>query len=510
MATTSPLGNQLQLMRINNIQRLSLVLLFLIVSRQVTAADDSKFPATLQQYEEQLIQISNEVSDSVVMIAAIHATNAEKTPTERFEEIFHPEASQLPARIGMGVIVENSDNQLLVLTTTHLVEPIISRQRQQNPFDLFVKFSTNEIAHASLVAADPRSELAVLKIDPEVELKTNSNFTPVQFAETTNTVKGSILVALGDPWEMAKDGQSGLSAAIVTDMQRSLELDSDRTLAERTLHELGTLLTLDLPVRFASHGTPLFTIQGEFAGLVHSQKVFSQQGEAVSFAVPNSEGFRRIVKELKQGYEVEYGFLGISAETSSTDAFDNISLTTPQSTAAIVLRVPENSPAANAGMKRDDLILRVNDQIIETNEDLVREITLLKPSERVELMLYRDGEGTQSVTATLGKWPIYDDSLIVTTQQRHPDWRGLHVDYPTSRKRYLRDRFLSVYPTGVVIVSIEEGSIADRAGLQVGQFIVKVNGQSVETPQQFQDAVADQQEVNISLASGTEITISND
>lgn len=168
MATTSPLGNQLQLMRINNIQRLSLVLLFLIVSRQVTAADDSKFPATLQQYEEQLIQISNEVSDSVVMIAAIHATNAEKTPTERFEEIFHPEASQLPARIGMGVIVENSDNQLLVLTTTHLVEPIISRQRQQNPFDLFVKFSTNEIAHASLVAADPRSELAVLKIDPEV------------------------------------------------------------------------------------------------------------------------------------------------------------------------------------------------------------------------------------------------------------------------------------------------------------------------------------------------------
>lgn len=490
-------------MRNNN---LPLLVLFLVACSRLAAADDSKFPATLLQFEKQLIQIGNEASDSVVMIAAIHATNADKTPTERFEEIFHPAASQFPARLGMGVVIENDDSQLLVLTTTHLIEPII-RQRQQNSFDVFVKFSSNEIVKSSIVAADPRSELAVLKIDRESELKTNSKFTPIQFAETDNTVKGSILVALGDPWEMAKDGECSLTAAIVSDTKRSLKSSSEQTLVERNLHELGTLHTLDLPVRFVSHGTPLFTIQGEFAGLVHSQEVFSQSEEAVTFAVPNSSGFRRILNELSQGYEVEYGFLGISAETSSPEALDKITLSDPQNTAAVIIRVPENSPAKEAGLKRDDLILRVNERKIETNEDLVREINLVQPGERVELILYREGEGTRTVVVTLGKWPIYDDSSIVSTAQRHADWRGLQVDYSTARKRYLRDRFLSVFPEGVVVVSVAEDSIADRTGLQVGQFIVKVNGQSVETPQQFQDAVADQKEVKVNLASGAEITI---
>jgi S1-C subfamily serine protease len=114
----------------------------------------------------------------------------------------------------------------------------------------------------------------------------------------------------------------------------------------------------------------------------------------------------------------------------------------------------------------------------------------------------------------LGKWPVYDDSRIVATRERHPAWRGLHVDYPTARRRYLPTSVLGAFPRGVVVTAVDPGSPAAAAGFGETTFITKLNGRRVETPAEFHDATAsltgavtvtllDEREVELSAPTGT-------
>src|SRR5690606_37070228 len=117
------------------------------------------------------------------------------------------------------------------------------------------------------------------------------------------------------------------------------------------------------------------------------------------------------------------------------------------------------------------------------------EVGLLAPESVAEMRVWRRSERRSlSVKARLGKWPVHDDSQIVATASRYPNWRGMSVDYPTARRRLQTSDILERYHRAVLITAVEPGSAAEQAGVRVGDFVSHVEEIAVETPREFHAA----------------------
>ena len=122
--------------------------------------------------------------------------------------------------------------------------------------------------------------------------------------------------------------------------------------------------------------------------------------------------------------------------------------------------------------------------------DLLREVGLLGPAATAELRLWRESERREvTLQAELGKWPLNDDEALVVTQQRHPEWRGLRVDYPTARAKFMNWPEQR-YPTAVVVTSVAPESSAADVELREGDFITQIDSFPVRTPDEFDAAVS--------------------
>ncbi len=121
----------------------------------------------------------------------------------------------------------------------------------------------------------------------------------------------------------------------------------------------------------------------------------------------------------------------------------------------------------------------------------MREVGLLAPGEETSLRVWRpDARRQLLMRVRLGKWPVEDDSLIVATQRRFAPWRGMEIDYPTARRRYLTSDLMEQYHRAVVVLAVSEGSPAAEAGLRPGDLVTMVNGLTVETPDEFYAVVS--------------------
>jgi serine protease Do len=213
---------------------------------------------------------------------------------------------------------------------------------------------------------------------------------------------------------------------------------------------------------------------------------------------------RRIIDDLIRGYEAEYGFLGIQPGTISRNDVRLGGEKLVQASAAVATQVAVDSPAFQAGLRNGDVILAIDDRTIYDDAGLMRVIGLRGPDATVDLRVRRaNGAETTTLTVRLGKWPVYDDSTIVSTARRHAPWRGVHVDYPTARRRFLSGDLLDIFHKAVVVTEVAPDSPGAQAGLQVGEFVERVDGVPVQTPAEFHAALADMDgPVTLTLTDG--------
>ncbi len=180
-----------------------------------------------------------------------------------------------------------------------------------------------------------------------------------------------------------------------------------------------------------------------------------------------------------------------------------------QISAARAIFVAAGSPAARGGLRSEDLILRINDEPILSAEDLMREIGLLGPGATATIDVWRRSSRRKlRAEVTLGKWPVLDDSQIVATNHRYSNWRGIDVDYPTARRRFLTSDVMERYHHAVLVLDVAEGTAAHEAGLRPGDFVTHVADVAVETPQQFHGAVGGRPEtVTLTRLDGTQVEV---
>ena len=390
-----------------------------------------------------------------------------------------------PSEFGAGIVFAHPEHpdQNLILTMYHVVKGgQIADRDSRGRDELVIHTHKRRKARVEILAADPRSDLAVLQIQAGEKLKA-SDLKPISLAKNHKYRKGQFLITLGNPYAIARDGSVCAGWGMLSNMARRPKPiglpvgDLERNNRE-TIHHLGTLLQIDGQLNLGTSGGAVLNRQGELIGIVTAMAALEGYEKSVGYAVPLDAGMQRILTELANGYEVEYGLLGISPMTTNFPAVG-------QPTAVKVESTGLRSPAAQAGVFRDDLIYAVNGITCYTREDLMREVALMGPGGIARLQIYRPQTRQRLVRhVRLTKWPVYNDEEVIATKPRHL-WNHIQIDHATARY----DFFAQQYRDAVLVTNIQRESTENLSQLRVGDFITHVDDKAVTTPQEFMEAV---------------------
>jgi S1-C subfamily serine protease len=363
---------------------------------------------------------------------------------------------------GSGVVI-GTEGQ--ILTAYHVVKSasrLLVRAAERQQFD------------CEIIAADPRSDLAVIvpiipSGTPPPRLK------PIAMGDAGTLRKGAFLIALGNPFNAAQDGKPSASWGILSNLARRVQPEQDdfSSMIPRrlTFPNYPTLLQLDSKLNLGMSGGAVINMKGELVGLTTMASSPAGFDAMAGYAIPMDRLSRRAVETLKEGKEIEYGLLGIRAHQSNSNRVDEV---TP------------NSPADQGQLQANDEIVGVNDTPVHDFDSLILAINSYAPGEEVRLKIHRAGQELTK-TVLLAKYPV-DGDMIATN--RPPAWRGLRVDYlSTVNARVAVPPFAEPAPGGVVVTEVLDDSPAARAGVKKFQIIRQVEKTTVSTPPQFYQAV---------------------
>jgi S1-C subfamily serine protease len=446
-------------------------------------ASNSKEPSSLQVLlaaEDVLSDAIARGEKSVVAIMRVRRAEGADIPAFQIPDFFNrprglprpdsdlPDADFVPTEYGTGVVI---DAKGLILTNYHVV-----RSDSQH----YVTTHERKTYRAKIKAADSKSDLAVLELEPAPQQPIK--LTPVKFGDASALRKGQIVIALGNPYGIARDGQVSASWGIISNLSRKAGVEPDESTpnGKRTLHHFGTLIQTDAKLNFGTSGGALLNLKGEMVGLTTSLAAAAGYEQAAGYAIPVNETFLRIVNALRQGREVEFGFLGVSMR--NLDARDMAAGKQGMRVENVVV----GTPAHRFGLERDDIITHVNGRAIYDSDGLVLNVSSLPTEAAARLTVVRNGQSRQ-IDVELAK--AAPPKQIVTAAPEL--WRGMRVEFPSVLGPAFLDTNNSLLVEGTVVVAeVAPDSPAWRAGLRPEMIISHVGTTHVQTPKEFQSATA--------------------
>jgi S1-C subfamily serine protease len=402
---------------------------------------------------------------------------------------------QVPEGYGSGVVV---DDKGLILTNYHVVRDAVR---------IFVRLPGDKACYADIHAADPRSDLAVLKVRDAKLLPLKA----LKIGDGGNVRKGQWVLSLANPWAAGfKDGSPSASWGILSNVRRRMPgVFEEETLRNRTLHHFGTLLQTDARINLGCSGGALIDLKGELIGLTTALAAVTGGEVPGGFAVPMDAGMRRIIDVLKRGEEVEYGFLGVSfpaPEVTRKAVQSGWGIPVGQ----VVAGSPASSSKVNlrgeqSGGRHGDFILSVNGMPVRDPDDLFLFLGTQLAGSTVKLeVAHGPGDKPEIIAVTLAKFWV-PGKIIATNKPEALG--GLRVDYTSVLYLRLGERARGGIHRGVVIREVVSGSAADTARLQEDKTITRVNGREVNTPEEFykeMQAATGQVELTLMRSDGSE------
>jgi serine protease Do len=441
---------------------LPLVVLLLVLTGSAGADEKSRLPDVLA-LEETMQEVIKKAEPAIACILVSHSDD----PHAKLDD-----PAVVPESFGSGVVI---DAQGLILTNYHVV---------RDAARIFVRLPGDKSSYAEVHAADPRSDLAVLRLR-DTKLAPLKALRP---GDGDNVRKGQFVLSLANPYAAGfRDGSPSASWGIISNLRRRQPGNVTEEVRFRTLQQFGILLQTDVRTNLGCSGGALVDLKGELIGLTTSLAAITGTDVPGGFAVPMDSGIKRIIEVLRRGEEVEYGFLGVGFPTSP----DVIREAVRQGHGIPLGSVVPGSPAAGRGLRGNDRgvncdhILKVNGIPVRDPDDmfLILGTLLAGSSAKLEVFHATDGS-TETITVTLAKFYV-PGKVIVSKKPEAPG--GLRVDYTSIL--YLRPRGEQIYargiPRGVMIREVVSGSAADTARLQEDKIISRVNGKEVNTPEEF-------------------------
>jgi serine protease Do len=371
-----------------------------------------------------------------------------------FFEFFRRFQPQQPRGGGRGELVFGAGSGFIVspdgviLTNAHVV---------RDADEVTVKLQDRREYRAKVLGTDPKTDVAVLKIDAR-------NLPVVPIGNTRNLQVGEWVLAIGSPYGL----ESSVTAGVVSAKGRNIDQNGVQ------------FIQTDVAVNPGNSGGPLFNTRGEVVGI--NSQIYSQTGgyQGLSFAIPIDVAVR-IKDQIVSTGKVQHAKLGIGLQDISQDFADSFKLETPDG--ALVSNVERGSAADKAGLKSGDVIRKVNGQPIISGGDLSAIVSVAKPGDKVALDVWRDGKLIQ-LTATLANANDKPDRVnrdnLAGVDKGAKLGLALRALDPLERRQ-------SGIMSGLLIE--DAGGPAQVAGVQPGDVLLSVNGKPVTSVEQVREMV---------------------
>jgi S1-C subfamily serine protease len=281
---------------------------------------------------------------------------------------------------GSGVVISGDG---YVLTNNHVVSQFAAAAAGAGG-SLRVRFSDQSAVDARIAGRDPKTDLAVLKID-------RPGLTVAALGDSSKIAVGDPVIAIGSPLGLAGTVTSGIISAL----DRPVRLGGDGGNSGSDTNAVINAIQTDASINPGNSGGALVDGSGAVVGINSAIATLStgSTGQAGSiglgFAIPINEA-RQIAQQLIRSGKVQHATLGVTARSVTDGARDG----------ALVESVTAGSAAANAGIKAGDVVTRIGDRLVGGSDDLVVQVRAHKVGEKVQLTYVRGGR-TVKVTATL-------------------------------------------------------------------------------------------------------------
>lgn len=374
-----------------------------------------------------------------------------------FEEFMGRMFRDAPPReltaLGSGFIIDPAG---YVVTNNHVVA---------EAEDIKVILQDDTELHAQVVGRDPRTDLALLKVDGGRPLPA------VEWGDSDAVQVGDWVVAIGNPFGLGGTVTSGIISARARDIQ---------------VGPYDDFLQTDAAINRGNSGGPMFDMTGGVVGVATA--IFSPTGGSIGigFAVPSAIA-KEVVAQLREHGQVRRGWLGVTIQRVTEDLAAGLGLDRPRG--ALVAQVAEDSPAARAGLRPGDVIVRYAGKPVDEARQLPRLVGDTPVNERVPIVVWRDGRERQLEVqiALLREEP---DDQRAASRSREPSDRtdrlGLALAPITPE---MRERFdLDEETKGALVVAVRPDSPAAESGLAPGDVIVQAGGEDVERPADVAEA----------------------
>jgi serine protease Do len=415
--------------------------------------------------------VADSVKPAVVSISTVHIEEIQQAPQfffgDPFEHFFDFYGQQqMPQRrgsapmqprrfkaegVGSGVII---DPDGLVLTNEHVV-----RGADEIKVVLYDKENKKSEYIGKVIGKDARTDLAIVKI------KARGKLPFAALGDSENVKVGDWAIAIGSPFGLSQT----MTVGVISAARQSLAIE-DR--------EYRNMIQTDAAINRGNSGGPLINIKGEVVGI--NTAIYAPTGTfaGIGFAVPINQA-KEILNDLINKGHVVRGWLGVELGREITPAMVK-QFGLSDSKGALVNRVLKDSPAEKSGLKRGDVIRSVNGQVIDSSDKLQSLVAQLPPKKKVDLEVVRDRK-TVRLSLVMGERPESADTGKESAAPAEPtDEKGKEKSWQGARMAPLTDVLAQNFrqpldAPGVMVVDIENNSVAEEMGLQPGDVILGIN-----------------------------------
>lgn len=320
--------------------------------------------------------------------AVVHVKNVALSSGQMtFEDFFFGRRSQPRAQLGTGSgVIINADGY--IITNNHVIK---------NAHELSVTLNNNKTYQAEIIGTDPKTDIALLKINPDEELPY------VTFGDSDNAKIGEWVLAVGNPFNLTSTVTAGIISAKSRDLAGANSSQS--------------FIQTDAAVNRGNSGGALVNTNGELIGI--NTAITSETGSYVgySFAVPSNIA-RKVIEDIMEYGNVQNGILGIQGTTLNSRYSEDLGINDTEG--IYIGEIVEDSGADIAGLKKGDIIKKIDNIKILKFSDLKGHISSKRPNDVVQLTISRGGN-LSTVPVTLLKNEIYTMPLVGEVKNTKPE-----------------------------------------------------------------------------------------
>ncbi len=364
--------------------------------------------------------------------------------------------------LGSGFVI---DAKGIIITNNHVIA---------DADEITVNFSDGSKLSAEVVGKDPKTDIAVLKVDPD-----GKELTAVPLGNSSDARIGDWVMAIGNPFGLGGSVSLGIVSAVERDISSG---------------PYDNFIQTDAAINRGNSGGPLFNMDGEVVGI--NTAIISPSGGSIGigFSIP-SDLATRVIDQLVEFGETRRGWLGVQIQSVSDEIAESLGLTA--ATGALVSGLVKDGPAEASGLKSGDVILVFDGKDVTEMRDLPIIVADTDVNKEVDVVVWRKGE-QQTVKVTLGRLEDGEKKLTSLTtgnddaeEKDEPATEtllGLTLSEITDETR--EDAKLSDDTSGLFINEVEGGSAAQDKGIRAGEVIVQIGQEPVATLSDAKNQVA--------------------